>query len=104
MIVITGSVMTNAENRLKIETLCVEHSQRSRAEPGCIAHNVHEDCENKDRLVFVEVWADADAVKTHFAVPASGAFVREVGGLSTEAPTIQIYNASEIPMEALAGS
>lgn len=102
MIVITGSVMTNSENRAKIETLCIEHSQRSRGEPGCIAHNVHSDCENPDKLVFVEIWADADAVKTHFKVPESGEFVRQMGELSTERPTIQIYNSEEIPMTALA--
>lgn len=102
MIVITGSVMTNATNRTEIERLCVEHSQRSRAEAGCIAHNVHADCENPDRLVFLEVWSDGNAVRVHFAVPASGAFVKQIGALSNEAPTIQIYRADEVPMSALA--
>ena len=102
MIVITGSVMTNASNRAEIERLCVEHSQRSRAEPGCITHNVHADCENPDRLVFLEVWSDGNAVRVHFGVPASGAFVKQMGALSTEAPTILIYRADEVPMSALA--
>ena len=102
MIVITGSVMTDATNRAEIERLCIEHSQRSRAEPGCIAHNVHTDCETPDRLVFFELWADGNAVRAHFGVPASGAFVKRIGALSTEAPTIQIYRADEVPISALA--
>jgi quinol monooxygenase YgiN len=102
MIVITGTVMTNATNRDEIERLCVEHSQRSRAEPGCIAHNVHADCENPDRLVFLEVWSDGNAVRAHFGVPASGGFVKSIGMLSTESPTIQIYRADEISTSALA--
>lgn len=101
MIVITGSVMTDAANRAEIEKLCVEHSRRSRTEPGCIAHNVHADCEQPDRLVFLEVWADGNAVRAHFGVPESGAFVNKVGALSTETPTIQIYRADEVSAAAL---
>ncbi len=101
MIIITGSVRTRPETRDELIGLCVEHSQRSRAEPGCIAHNVHTDCEDAARLVFLELWADAAAVKTHFAVPESGAFVRAIGGLAAEAPTIQIYTGNEVPASAL---
>ena len=96
MIVITGSIITNASNRAEIERLCIEHSQRSRTEAGCIAHNVHADCETPDRLVFLEVWADGNAVRTHFGVPESGAFVKKIGALSAETPTIQIYRADEV--------
>lgn len=102
MIIITGTVMTNATNRAEIERLCIEHSQRSRVEPGCIAHNVHADCENPDRLVFLEVWSDGNAVSTHFGVPASGEFVKSIGMLSTETPTIQIFRADEIRTSAQA--
>lgn len=102
MIIITGSIMTDAANRAEIERLCIEHSQRSRAEPGCIAHNVHSDCEMPEKLVFVELWADAASVRTHFAVPESGAFVRQVQALSPKPTAIQIYRAEEIPASALA--
>lgn len=103
MIMITGRVVTNDSNRPQIERLCVEHSKRSRAEPGCIAHNVHADCEMPDHLVFVELWSDSDAVRAHFAVPASGTFVKNISALSSEPATIQIYRAEEIPASALAG-
>lgn len=96
MIIITGSVLTNAHNRAAIEAECVAHCRRSRNEPGCIAHNVHADCEQPSRLVFVEKWADAAALQAHFAVPESGAFVREITALSTGTPEMQIYGADEI--------
>lgn len=96
MIIITGSVMTNAENRAAIEAEAVAHCRRSRAEPGCVAHAVHADIENPDRLVFVEKWADAAALMAHFAVPESGAFVRAISALSTEPPSMEIYQADEI--------
>ncbi len=58
MIIVTGSVLTNADNRAAIEAEGVAHCGRSRAEPGCIAHNCHYDVENPDLLVFVEKWMD----------------------------------------------
>ena len=101
MIIITDSVLTNADNRATIEAESVTHCRRSRAEPGCIAHNVHADCENPDRLVFVEKWADAAALLAHFAVPESGAFVKAISALSSEPPSMEIYGAEEIKPAAL---
>lgn len=73
--------------------MCIAHSQRSRAEPGCIAHNVHADCEDANRLVFVELWEDNAAVKAHFAVPASGETVRQMAALSSAPPEMTIYRS-----------
>lgn len=101
MIIVTGSVLTNAENRAAIETESIAHCRRSRAEAGCIAHNVHIDCENPERLVFVEKWTDAAALRAHFAVPESGAFVRAISALSTEPPEMQIYGADEVSVAEL---
>jgi quinol monooxygenase YgiN len=102
MIIITGSVLTNADNRSAIEAESIAHCRRSRAEPGCIAHNVHADCEHPDRLVFVEKWVDAAALLAHFRVPESGAFVRAITALSDEAPEMQIYVSEETSPTALA--
>ncbi|MBA3070485.1 MAG: antibiotic biosynthesis monooxygenase [Hyphomonas sp.] len=96
MILVTGHVMTSPETAAEITRLCIEHSVRSRAEPGCLGHNVHVDCENPSRLMFVEKWADMAALKAHFAVPASGAFVRAIRTLSPEPTAMQIFEAAEI--------
>lgn len=103
MIIITGSVLTNRDNRTEIEALCVSHSKRSRAESGCISHNVHSDCETPNLLVFVERWQDGAAVLAHFQVPESGAFVKALTALATEPPHMTIYAADEILPAALAG-
>ena len=76
--------------------LGVEHSARSRGEAGCQAHNCLVDVENPDRLVFVEEWADIAAVRAHFAVLASAAFVAEMRALSPQPPVIRIYAAEDI--------
>lgn len=45
------------------------------------------------RLVFLEHWAYADALRAHFAVPASSDFVREATALAAGATDLAIYTA-----------
>ena len=96
MILITGALSVRAEHGEEAARLCIEHSRRSRSEPGCLHHAVHRDLEDEHRLVFVEYWADQAAVDTHFAVPASLEFVKAVTALASESPTIEIYNATHV--------
>ena len=96
MIIITGSAVIRPEHLDEALKLGNEHSARSRGEPGCIAHNCHIDAENPRRIVFVEEWADMAAVKTHFAVPASGEFVRTLEAWTDGAPEMKIYDANEV--------
>ena len=95
MILVIGHVITTPEAAAEITRLCVEHSARSRSEPGCVSHNVHNDCEDPARLVFVENWTDMDALKAHFAVPESGAFVKKIGAFSPAPLQMKIYSAEE---------
>ena len=96
MIVITGSVTVRPEHRAEALILGTAHSRRSRSESGCIAHNCHTDAEDENRIVFVEEWADMDAVRAHFAVPESGKFVRDLSALADEAPIMAIYRTEPV--------
>ncbi|MGQ2974667.1 MAG: putative quinol monooxygenase [Sphingopyxis sp.] len=96
MILITGHIILTPEHRERMIALGAEHSVRSRGEAGCLAHHCHVDVEDAMRLVFVEEWESIDAVRAHFAVPASAAFVAEMRALSPEAPVIRIYAAEDI--------
>jgi quinol monooxygenase YgiN len=96
MIVVTGSVTAREDSFSEIRRLSLEHVRRSRAEPGCISHAVHLDCENPLRLVFIEQWADRAALLAHFAVPASRHFVRALQPLVVTAPTIELYDATRL--------
>ena len=96
MIVVTGSVTARQDSFDEVRRLSLEHVQRSRTEPGCISHAVHVDCENPMRLVFFEQWADRAALLTHFAVPASRAFVLALQSLATAATTIELYDATRL--------
>lgn len=95
MILVIGHVITSPETAAEITRLCTEHSARSRSEPGCLAHNVHVDCEDPSRLVFVEQWVDKAALKAHFAVAESNAFVKAIRALSPERTHMTVYSAEE---------
>ncbi|MEO9468601.1 putative quinol monooxygenase [Parasphingorhabdus sp.] len=101
MIIITGSVQTNFDNRDEIRATCAEHSARSRSEPGCISHNVHIDCEQPDRLFFYEQWEDEAAVATHFRVSASRKFVTRLTALAGYRPEMHIFKADEVSPDQL---
>jgi quinol monooxygenase YgiN len=96
MIVVTGSVTARADSFDEVRKLSLEHVHRSRAEPGCISHAVHVDCENPLRLVFFEQWADRAALLAHFAVPSSRDFVKALQSLAAAATTIELYDATRL--------
>lgn len=93
MLIVLGSAVA-AEGRLaELLAISQEHVHRSRLEPGCIGHAVHQDAENPLRLVFVEQWQDLAALQQHFMVPASRQFAKALAGMVSSAPTISVYEA-----------
>ncbi len=96
MILVLGSVRVRADVVDEALVLAREHVARSRAEPGCLAHAVHRDEDDLARLVFVERWADLEALETHFAVPASRDFGRRLQAFAIEPPTLEIFDAAPI--------
>lgn len=98
MILVTGSVTALPGRFDEALALSQQHVARSRAEPGCLAHAVHRDTENPQRLVFVEQWADLAALMVHFKVPESRAFGKALASLAAEPPTIQVFDATPVPV------
>lgn len=82
MVIVTGEILARPETLEELIAIGQEHSRRSRAEPGCISHDLYIDSEDGLRLFFFERWADRAALKAHFAVPESNDFMRAVRGLS----------------------
>src|SRR5436189_5229718 len=93
MVIVTGSVRVRADALERAVALGLEHVQRSRKEQGCLLHSVHRDVEDPLRLVFLEHWEDAAALRAHFQVPASGAFVTDLSALAESPPEMAIYDA-----------
>lgn len=98
MIIVTGSVKARPDQVDEVVRLGLEHVRRSRLEPGCLLHSVHRDVEDSYRLVFLEHWADRDALNAHFRVPASRAFATALGDLAAEPPTLEIYEAESVSL------
>jgi quinol monooxygenase YgiN len=98
MILITGSILARPDTFDAIREAGIEHSRRSRAEPGCVSHNIHVDCENPLRLVFVERWKDRAAVAAHFKVKASIDFVMSARKLAATPPEIEILDTTPLQM------
>jgi len=94
VIIVTGSIQVQPDAIDEMIEHSLEHVRRSRTEPGCLLHSVHRDVEDPHRLVFLEHWADQDALDAHFRVPASLDFVRAAAQFATAPPTIEIYEAS----------
>jgi quinol monooxygenase YgiN len=98
MIIVTGSVTARTDSLDEVLRLSLEHVHRSRLEPGCVLHTVHQDVEDPNRVVFVEHWKDRDALVTHFHVAESGAFVQAVSELSDGPTTLEIYEAEPVAL------
>src|SRR6476646_102048 len=98
MIIVTGSVHARPDKLDEVLTASLEHVRRSRTEPGCLLHSVHQSVEDPLLVVFLEHWADRDALTTHFAQPGSNDFVKRVAALAAERPSIEIYEASPLSL------
>ena len=96
MIIVTGTVHARADALPEVLAAALEHVRRSRTEPGCLLHSVHQSAEDPTRVGFLEHWADRDALSTHFAQPGSRAFVQAIAGLAVERPTLEIYEATPV--------
>lgn len=96
MILVTVSFVAKQGQLADALAPSIEHVHRSRTEPGCISHAVHQDAENPQRLVFVEEWVDRAALAAHFALPESRAFAKAVAALVAAPPTINVFEAERI--------
>ena len=96
MILVLGHVTARPEHFDEVLRLSQQHVERSRAEPGCIAHAVHRDTENPLRLVFVEKWSDMAALQVHFRVPASRELGKALATMASEPPGLELFDASAV--------
>ncbi len=98
MIIVLGKVQVRDGMLDEAIAASIEHVKRSRLEPGCVSHAVHQDAESRNVLVFVEEWEDKPALWQHFQVPASQAFVKTVGAMAAQKPSIQVLEATQVAL------
>jgi quinol monooxygenase YgiN len=95
MILVTGRITAKPDTFDEILRVSREHVHRSRKEPGCISHDVSVDAEDPLTLQFVERWADAAALKTHFRVKESQVMWKRLQELAAHSGAMHIYDAQE---------
>lgn len=96
MIIVWGSIKIKEQELKKAIALGLEHVHRSLQEPGCLKHSVQIDVEEPNTLVFYEEWQDMAALQTHFAVPDSANFVKEISAIAVAPPEMKIYSAEQL--------
>ena len=95
-LIVRGDVTARPESFERLLEASLAHVARSRTEAGCIEHGVAVDAENPLRLVFFEIWADAAALRTHFAQPGSAEFIEAVVQFAADRGTLDIYSAERV--------
>jgi quinol monooxygenase YgiN len=75
MILVTGRVRIAAENRERFLEIATAMCRRSREDEGCRGYRVYADLEQDERYVFIEEWADDEALQEHFTQAHTGAFM-----------------------------
>lgn len=96
MIIVTGGVRARPETLDEVLAVSLEHVRRSRSEPGCLLHSVHQDVEDPLHVVFLEHRADRDALRVHFEVRESLTFVTRVMELAGEPPVLHVFEAESV--------
>jgi quinol monooxygenase YgiN len=90
MLVVTGRITARPDTFETLREAAIAHTVRSRAEPGCLRHSVHVDCEDPLTLFFYEEWSDRAALDAHFAQEGSHDFMRAVRDLSASSTRVKI--------------
>lgn len=86
-VVVVASFTAKPESVDSVREACKKAVEAVHQEPGCELYALHE----TDRtFVFVEQWADEDALKTHSTAPAIGALFGQVGEHLDGAPDIKM--------------
>lgn len=86
-VVVVATMKAKPESVDAVRNACTTAIAAVHDEPGCQLYSLHE---ADGTFVFVEQWADADALKTHSAAPAIGTLFGAIGELLDGAPDIKM--------------
>jgi quinol monooxygenase YgiN len=102
MIVVVGRVTSDEEKRDQLIPVAQAVAQASREEEGCISYRFYEDTETRNSFVFVEEWADQQALERHFATDHINVFMRAIPATLTSPPDVMFHTiASSVDLAQL---
>jgi quinol monooxygenase YgiN len=86
-IVVIATMTAKPESVDTVRTACKQAIESVHGEPGCDLYSLHE---SDGTFVFVEQWADADALQAHSAAPAVATLFGTIGEHLDGAPDIKV--------------
>jgi quinol monooxygenase YgiN len=86
-VVVVATMTAKPESVDTVRDACKQAIEAVHQEPGCDLYALHE---ANGTFVFVEQWADEDALKTHSTAPAIAALFGAVGEHLDGAPDIKM--------------
>jgi quinol monooxygenase YgiN len=86
-VVVVATMTVKPESINTVRKILTDAVQEVHDEPGCQLYSLHESGET---FVFVEQWADEDALKTHSTAPAIGKMFSAAGEHLAGAPDIKM--------------
>ena len=86
-VVVVASFTAKPESTAVVRSACTAAIEAVHNEPGCELYSLHQ---TGDTFVFIEQWADADALKVHGTAPAIGVLFGAIGEHLSGAPDIKM--------------
>lgn len=86
-VVVVASFTAKPESLDAVRAACTTAIEAVHDEPGCELYSLHQ---TGDTFVFIEQWADADALKVHGGAPAVGALFAAIGEHLAGAPDVKM--------------
>jgi quinol monooxygenase YgiN len=86
-VTVVATMKAKPESVDAVRDACKQAIEAVHSEPGCDLYSLHE---ADGTFVFIEQWADAEALKTHSAAPAVATLFGTVGDLLDGAPDIKM--------------
>ena len=86
-VVVVASFTAKPESTAVVLSACTAAIEAVHDEPGCELYSLHQ---TGDTFVFIEQWADADALKVHGTAPAIGVLFGAIGEHLSGAPDIKM--------------
>jgi quinol monooxygenase YgiN len=86
-VTVVATMIAKPESVDAVRAACTQAIEAVHQEPGCDLYTLHE---ANGTFVFVEQWADEEALKTHGRAPAVGAMFGTIGEHLDGAPDIKV--------------
>ncbi len=88
-VVVVASFTAKPESAEVVNAACTKAIEAVHGEPGCELYSLHR---TGDTFVFIEQWADAEALKAHGTAPAIGVLFAEIGEHLAGSPDIKMLD------------